>query len=58
MSDCPAGYVKQDFDQGEVPFVLRRYDPPKNRYSKFWTRPQVQQEVITSPRLKTLIAQV
>ena len=58
VSDCPAGYVKQDFDLGEIAFALKGYHPTKNRYAKCWTPQHIKQEVLESPRLNTMMAQV
>ena len=58
MSGLYPDYVKLDFEKGEIPFVLRKYDPPKNRHCKNMTQEQVKEEVMSSPKLKGMITEV
>ena len=56
-SDYP-GYVKQDFDQGEISFLFRSYNPLENRHCKYFKQNEVKEEVLKSPKLRTLISDV
>ena len=56
-SDYP-DYVKQDFDQGEISFLFRSYNPLENRHCKYFKQNEVKEEVLKSPKLRTLISDV
>lgn len=52
------GYVKLDFNQGELSFALQRYSPEKYRYGRGKHPENVKDEVMDSPKLRMLMEQV
>lgn len=52
------GYRCLDFKRSSLSFALKRYDPPKNLYSRGKSQVFVKRAVLTSPRIGRIVKEV
>ena len=52
------GYIRLDFDRGELSFALQKYNPVKYRYGRGKSPASAKSQVMDSPKLRLLMEKV